>query len=175
MPFGKPPPDIEMPIWHPSSSSSNSESMPSTPTAPHRLDLEKQATAPDQAPASSLAHQTSSRVTRQQSLVHRNTNHNRFTHPLSHVKTSSDSIVDFDGPDDLYRPINWPFRKKLITTLLYGLTTMGSTWASSVYSPAVGQISDEYGVADEVGILGVSFLLIGFGIGPLLWAPLSEV
>lgn len=52
---------------------------------------------------------------------------------------------------------------------------MGSTWASSVYSPAVGQISDEYGVADEVGILGVSFLLIGFGIGPLLWAPLSEV
>lgn len=41
--------------------------------------------------------------------------------------------MDFDGEDDPYRPINWPFRKKLVTTLLYGLTTMGATWASSVY------------------------------------------
>lgn len=48
-----------------------------------------------------------------------------FTHPLSHTKTSTDVIVDFDGPDDPYRPLNWPFRKKAITTVLYGLTTMG--------------------------------------------------
>lgn len=56
-----------------------------------------------------------------------------FNHPLSHTKTSTDVIVDFDGPDDPYRPLNWPFRKKAITTVLYGLTTMGATWASSMY------------------------------------------
>lgn len=56
----------------------------------------------------------------------------RFTHPLSHTKTTSDVIVDFDGPDDPYKPINWGFQKKCITTLLYGLTTMGATWASSM-------------------------------------------
>jgi MFS family permease len=83
--------------------------------------------------------------------------------------------VDFDGPDDPYRPINWPFRKKVVTTLLYGLTTMGSTWASSVYSPAVNQISSQYHVGTEVSLLGLTFLLLGFGLGPLLWAPLSEV
>jgi hypothetical protein len=49
----------------------------------------------------------------------------RFTHPLSHSKTSEDVIVDFDGPDDPYRPLNWGFRKKAVTTVLYGLTTMG--------------------------------------------------
>ena len=49
----------------------------------------------------------------------------RFTHPLSHTKTSEDVIVDFDGPDDPYRPINWGFAKKSVTTVLYGLTTMG--------------------------------------------------
>lgn len=168
-------PNIEMPIRHASSASEDDETTPSTTTAPHKLDLEKQVTARDHVPHQVLAPQTSSRITRTQSLIHRNTNHNRFTHPLSHVKTSPDAIVDFDGPDDPYRPINWPFRKKLITTLLYGLTTMGSTWASSVYSPAVNQISEQYGVAEEVGILGVSFLLMGFGLGPLLWAPLSEV
>lgn len=49
----------------------------------------------------------------------------RFTHPLSHTKTTEDVIVDFDGPDDPYMPLNWNFKKKAVTTLLYGLTTMG--------------------------------------------------
>lgn len=49
----------------------------------------------------------------------------RFTHPLTHTKTSPEVVVDFEGPDDPYRPINWGFRKKAVTTVLYGLTTMG--------------------------------------------------
>lgn len=56
-----------------------------------------------------------------------------FSHPLAPQKTGSDALVDFDGPDDPYRPLNWPNRKKLITVLLYGLTTMCSSWASSMY------------------------------------------
>lgn len=141
------------------------------------LDLEKQDTAPQSlynAPLN-ITPSTRQRVTRTQSLTRPNTNRGRFTHPLSHVKTTEAEIVDFDGPDDPYRPINWPFRKKVVTTLLYGLTTMGSTWASSVYSPAVNQISSQYHVGTEVSLLGLTFLLLGFGLGPLLWAPLSEV
>ncbi|KAK2784519.1 hypothetical protein FQN52_008940 [Onygenales sp. PD_12] len=98
-----------------------------------------------------------------------------FTHPLTHQKTTEDVIVDFDGPDDAYNPLNWPFRKKAITTLLYGLTTMGSTWSSAVYSPGISQVDATFGVGDEVGVLGVSLLLFGFGLGPLIWAPLSEM
>ena len=49
----------------------------------------------------------------------------KFSHPLTHTKTTPDVIVDFEGPDDPYRPVNWGFRKKAITTVLYGLTTMG--------------------------------------------------
>lgn len=49
----------------------------------------------------------------------------KFTHPLSHTKTSPDVIVDFEGPDDPYQPLNWGFKKKAVTTVLYGLTTMG--------------------------------------------------
>jgi multidrug resistance protein len=98
-----------------------------------------------------------------------------FSHPLMHHKTGQDVLVDFDGPDDPYRPLNWPFRKKVITTVLYGLVTMGSTWASSVYSPGVEQVAAEYGVGVEVSTLGLSFLLLGFGLGPLLFGPLSEL
>jgi hypothetical protein len=35
--------------------------------------------------------------------------------------------------------------------------------ASSVYAPAITQISDQFGVGQEVGTLGVTFLLMGFG------------
>ncbi|KAE8152815.1 major facilitator superfamily domain-containing protein [Aspergillus avenaceus] len=99
----------------------------------------------------------------------------RFTHPLSHTKTTEDAIVDFDGPDDPYRPMNWGFKKKAMTTVLYGLTTMGATWSSSIYSTGTKQIDSEFGVGEEVGTLGTALLLFGFGLGPLIWAPLSEV
>jgi hypothetical protein len=166
-----------------SSSSSEAETSPST-SRPDGIgpDLEKQETAKDEpnrsAAFSTPSHPSSTtraRITRTQTITRGASYRGRFTHPLAHVKTSDAEIVDFDGDDDPYRPINWPFRKKLITTFLYGLTTMGSTWASSVYSPAIGQISEEYHVGEEVGLLGLSFLLMGFGLGPLLWAPLSEV
>lgn len=98
-----------------------------------------------------------------------------FSHPLTHVKTKDDVIVNFDGPDDPYRPMNWPFRKKAITTVLYGLTTMGATLASSIYSAGTDQVASDFGVGTEVATLGTALLLFGFGIGPLLWAPLSEV
>jgi hypothetical protein len=49
----------------------------------------------------------------------------KYTHALSHTKTTEDAIVDFEGADDPYRPLNWGFRKKAVTTVLYGLTTMG--------------------------------------------------
>ena len=114
-----------------------------------------------------------------------------FRHPLSQQKTSPDSIVTFDGPDDPYRPLNWDKRKKWITVLLYGLTTMCSAWNTSIFSGDLVAISKEYDVAPVVATLGVTLFLFGFGsvsslsydyikantarTGPMLWAPLSEV
>ena len=73
------------------------------------------------------------RVSRLQSLTRRQTTRGgHFSHPLSHAKTDSNVIVDFDGEHDPYYPRNWPFRKKMITTALYGFTTMGCTWSTSV-------------------------------------------
>ncbi|MCJ1335665.1 hypothetical protein MMC09_000938 [Bachmanniomyces sp. S44760] len=167
------------------SSSSNHDSPPAD-TSSNSPDLEKgevdtdadAETIPDfnerttSAPATRT---TSARISRLQSITRRNTRATTFSHALSHLKTAEDVIVDFDGADDPYRPLNWPHRKKVITTVLYGLTTMGSTWASSVYSPAIQQVSSEFHVGTEVSLLGLSLLLVGFGLGPLIWAPLSEL
>ncbi|KAI4249021.1 MAG: hypothetical protein LQ352_005756 [Teloschistes flavicans] len=143
----------------------NNNRLSSDSSIHHSQDVEK-ATSSELEP-------TSSRVSQIQTWTKRETA--RFTHPLSHTQTTQDVLVDFDGQDDPYRPINWPFRKKIITTVLYGFTTMGSTWASSVYSPAIDPISKQFQVGSEVSLLGLSVLLVGFGLGPLIWAPLSEV
>lgn len=98
-----------------------------------------------------------------------------FSHPLTHIPTTEEQLVDFEGPDDPYHPLNWPTHKKVLTTLLYGLTTMTATWASSAYSAGTKQIAAEFQVGTQVSTLGTSLFLFGFGVGPLLWAPLSEV
>jgi hypothetical protein len=100
-----------------------------------------------------------------------------FTHPLTHTPTTPSVLVDFDSPQDQdpYKPLNWPLRKKVLTTLLYGLVTMTATWASSCYAAGTAQVAAEFGVSSQVSVLGTSLFLVGFGIGPLLWAPLSEV
>jgi len=85
------------------------EDYPHSRATHHGLDLEKQDTESQSIRSNSSlnpASQTSTRITRTQSLTRRVTNRGRFTHPLSHLKTSETEIVDFDGPDDPYRPMN---------------------------------------------------------------------
>lgn len=98
-----------------------------------------------------------------------------FTHPLAHTPTTASVIVDFDGPSDPYQPRNWPMSKKVLTTLLYSLVTMSASWASSCFAPGTEQVAEHFHVGRQVSVLGTSLFLVGFGIGPLLWAPVSEV
>ncbi|KAJ5718461.1 hypothetical protein N7488_004107 [Penicillium malachiteum] len=97
-----------------------------------------------------------------------------FTHPAGESKSDNSNIVDFDGPEDPYRPMNWSFKKKALTTILYGMTTMGATWASSIYSAAIPDVEKEFHIDEVTATLGTSLPLFGFGLGPILFAPLSE-
>jgi MFS family permease len=102
-------------------------------------------------------------------------NYNEFDHPLSHNRTGPEVLVDFDSKNDPYHPLNWSFRKKAITTLLYSLTSMGAGLASSIYAPGAESVAKLFGISHTVSRLGTSLLLWGFATGPLLWAPLSEL
>ena len=99
----------------------------------------------------------------------------RRSYPVPKQMTGAEVLIDFDGKDDPYRPINWPFKKKVITTVLYGLTTCWVTFASAIYSAGVPQIAKDFHVTDATSTAGISMVVFGFGLGPLLWAPLSEV
>ena len=87
------------------------------------------------------------------SRIRTRTNTGPFNHPLAHQQTTVDVLVDFDGPDDPYRPMNWPTKKKVITTMMYGLTTMTATWASSAYSAGTRQVAAEFDVGNPSLVL----------------------
>lgn len=102
-------------------------------------------------------------------------NQKRLAHPLLYEKTGPAVLVEFDGLDDPDRPTNWPFRKKLSTTILFGLSTCWAMFASTTYSAAITQIENAFQVNSEVSNAGVSLVMFGFAFGPMLWGPLSEV
>jgi MFS family permease len=61
-----------------------------------------------------------------------------------------------------------------LITMLFGTTTMCSTFASSVFSSASPYISEQFKVGRQVTVLGVSLFIAGYIFGPLLWSSLSE-
>ena len=84
-------------------------------------------------------------------------------------------VVEFAGHDDPIHPQNWPMKKKIITSLVLGYTTLVAAFASSIFSAATGAVAEAFHVSVEVGILGLSLYVLGFATGPLVWAPYSEL
>ncbi|KAJ5367167.1 MFS general substrate transporter [Penicillium brevicompactum] len=84
--------------------------------------------------------------------------------------------VDWDGPDDPAKPINWPkWRKRGI---IYALCAMRFTtpFASSMMTPSLLSIQEDFPAASKSLLsFSVSIYIIGFGLGPLILAPLSEI
>jgi hypothetical protein len=72
-----------------------------------------------------------------------------------------DDIVTFDSVDDPANPKNWTSKKKLQVLVLYGLSTMCATFASSVFSSASSYYARQYGITTEVAVLGVSLFVLG--------------
>lgn len=44
-----------------------------------------------------------------------------------------------------------------------------------MFSAVSFEVSKQFHVANEVGLLGLSLYVLGFAFGPLIWAPLSEL
>ncbi|KAL9065742.1 MAG: hypothetical protein Q9161_008026 [Pseudevernia consocians] len=78
-------------------------------------------------------------------------------------------------PSDPRDPMGFAMWKKWAITLLVAFATLAVAFVSSAYTGGVDQIISGFHTSDEVVVLGVSLFVLGFAIGPLLWAPLSEL
>ncbi|EED19666.1 MFS multidrug transporter, putative [Talaromyces stipitatus ATCC 10500] len=83
--------------------------------------------------------------------------------------------VDFEGPDDPLHPFNWPIGKRRLISAILSLSTMFVAGTSSIFSSAIPSIMAIHGISREVGTLGVSLYVLGFALGPMIWASFSEL
>jgi MFS transporter, DHA1 family, multidrug resistance protein len=84
-------------------------------------------------------------------------------------------VVDFDGPADPLHPMNWHWRTKFGIAAIGALACLCSTFASAVLSAATRRIAVYYDLSLEVASLSSVLYLVGYGVGPAIWAPLSEI
>lgn len=89
--------------------------------------------------------------------------------------TDEDPFVVNFIEGDFGNPMLWSETKKWSLTMLVAIATLAVAFVSSAYSGGVSQIIREFHCSQELAILGVSLFVLGFAIGPLLWAPLSEL
>ncbi|KAL2188677.1 MFS general substrate transporter [Thermothelomyces heterothallicus CBS 203.75] len=82
-------------------------------------------------------------------------------------------VVDF-LPQDASNPTQFSRGKKWAITLLQAVATLAVTFVSTAYTGGISEVIRYFRVANIVAILGVSLFVLGFAVGPLLWAPLSE-
>ncbi|KZT11515.1 MFS general substrate transporter [Laetiporus sulphureus 93-53] len=82
-------------------------------------------------------------------------------------------IVDWDegDPDN---PLNWHKPRKWLITLHLAFATWVAAFCSSAYSSGLEYTMRDLHISREVALLGVSLFVLGFMVGPLFWAPLSE-
>ncbi|GAB7342062.1 hypothetical protein MBLNU457_g0345t1 [Dothideomycetes sp. NU457] len=78
-----------------------------------------------------------------------------------------------DGDKD--NPMNWSTAFKSWITFQLGMLALAASLGSSIIAPAEPAIAEYIGVSEEVAVLVISLYILGFALGPTLWAPMSEV
>lgn len=83
-------------------------------------------------------------------------------------------IVEFVENDKANPMTAWSATRKWMQTVNLGIICFMVAFASGVVTGDLEGPQKEFGVSMEVVILSVSLFVVGFGVGPLVFAPLSE-
>ena len=79
------------------------------------------------------------------------------------------TFIDNDPRD----PMQFPPWLRWTLCLVAGYVTFSGAFISSAYASGVREISKDLGGSAELATLGLSLFLIGFVLGPFVWAPSS--
>lgn len=71
--------------------------------------------------------------------------------------------------------LQWSRSKRTFVTFEICLLTFSIYVGSSIFAPGIADISEKFGISPVAGSLGVTMFVLGYGIGPMFLAPLSEI
>ncbi|KAK2608946.1 hypothetical protein QQS21_002522 [Conoideocrella luteorostrata] len=98
-----------------------------------------------------------------------------FRPSMQDAKHDDTIIVDWYSDHDSENPQNWTHRKKVGITLIICLYTFVVYTSSAIYTSSIQGVMNEFGVDTIKSTLGLSLYVLGYGIGPLIFSPLSEI
>ncbi|EPY51059.1 transporter mfs1 [Schizosaccharomyces cryophilus OY26] len=79
---------------------------------------------------------------------------------------------DFDISD---HPKNWSRPLKVYVTICVCLLTIATYMGASIITPGLDEIKKSMHVGNVTAMLGLSLFIVGYSVGPLFFAPLTEV
>ncbi|TKA66501.1 hypothetical protein B0A49_06636 [Cryomyces minteri] len=85
------------------------------------------------------------------------------------------TLISWNGPDDPENPQNWSRPKKYFVTFELCLLTLSIYIGSAIYTAGIQGVMMQFGVSQVAATLGLTLFVAGYGLGPMLWSPMSEV
>lgn len=93
--------------------------------------------------------------------------------PISNL---NEGIIGWESQDDPDMPLNFPSSKKWLLIGLLSAITFITPFASSILSSGIANLNRDFDIrVDFIGSLAVTIYLMGYVVGPLFLAPLSEL
>lgn len=83
-------------------------------------------------------------------------------------------VVEFLHGDQR-NPMNFSVVRKWLILSIGTLSVFAITLTSSAYTGSAEEIIAEFNISSEVFSIGIALFVLGFAVGPALWAPLSEL
>ncbi|KAM6525741.1 hypothetical protein FALCPG4_011275 [Fusarium falciforme] len=93
------------------------------------------------------------------------------------AKTTSDGtiLVDWYSEKDTANPHNWSNSRRGFVAFLICFYTSVVYLSSAIYSSSTEGVMKKFGVSNLEATLGLAMYVLGYGVGPLLFSPLSEI
>jgi DHA1 family multidrug resistance protein-like MFS transporter len=96
--------------------------------------------------------------------------------PIVPTRTKDGSIlVDWYNTDDPANPHNWSNRRRGFLALLICTYTFVVYTTSAIYTASEPGVMEKFHVSSLKASLGLSIYVLGYGVGPLIFSPLSEI
>ncbi|CAK7203461.1 hypothetical protein SEUCBS139899_006195 [Sporothrix eucalyptigena] len=84
-------------------------------------------------------------------------------------------VVDWYSTDDQANPQNWRLRRRIGVGFIIWLYTFCVYMSSAIYTNSEQGVMETFGVDATNAALGLSIFVLGYGTGPLIFSPLSEI
>ncbi|KEF52719.1 uncharacterized protein A1O9_11136 [Exophiala aquamarina CBS 119918] len=96
-------------------------------------------------------------------------------YPYEGSGTTEDPFIVTYIPQDAGNPFNWTKGFRWAITSVVAVETLSVAFASSAFSGAIRELTQDLGASTELITAGISLFVLGFATGPLVFAPLSEI